>query len=253
MNVTGRHPGRWRAGWENALVDVGVLTAIAHFPVKSMLGESLPAAEVDARGLVGDRGWAVADATGRLGSGKTTRRRFRRMEGLLDYRASRCADGRVSVRAPDGQLFDVADPALGWQLTRHLGLDVTVEPEEAGTMHFDEGPVSLATTAAVRSIAAAHGEPVDVRRFRANLLVELAADGYPEDDWVERDITVGDVVLRGRNRLQRCALVARRQEELGEDDRLLRTLAAVHDFEFALLADVVRPGTVRVGDAVRVS
>ena len=231
---------------------VGVLIAVARFPVKSMLGESLPAAKVDARGLVGDRGWAVTDADGRLGSGKTTRRRFRRMEGLLSYRASRAVDGRVNVRAPDGRLFDVADPALAGLLTRRLGIDVTVKAE-AATMHFDEGPVSVATTAAVRSISAEHGEPVDARRFRTNLLVEPAADGYPEDHWVGRDITVGEVVLRGRNRLQRCALVARRQEELGEDPRLLRTLAAAHDFEFALLADVVRPGTVHVGDAVRVS
>lgn len=119
-------------------------------------------------------------------------------------------------------------------------------------MHFDEGPVSLMTSTALRSIGTEHGAPVDGRRFRTNLLVELDGSGYPEDTWVGQDIAIGEVVLRGRNRLQRCAVITLSQTDLPADSRLLRTVADTHDLEFALLADVVRPGTVRVGDTVRV-
>ncbi|WP_204037573.1 MOSC N-terminal beta barrel domain-containing protein, partial [Actinoplanes utahensis] len=54
------------------------ITEIRRYPVKSMLGEQIPAAVLGARGLTGDRLWAVRDADGKFGSGKNTRR-FRRI------------------------------------------------------------------------------------------------------------------------------------------------------------------------------
>ncbi|MFC4072558.1 MOSC domain-containing protein [Actinoplanes subglobosus] len=62
------------------------LVEIRRYPVKSLLGEVVEAAEADSRGLAGDRLWAVRDADGKFGSGKNTRR-FRRMPGLFDLRA----------------------------------------------------------------------------------------------------------------------------------------------------------------------
>ncbi|WP_203779916.1 MOSC N-terminal beta barrel domain-containing protein, partial [Actinoplanes philippinensis] len=62
------------------------LVEIRRYPVKSLLGEVVEVAAVDARGLVGDRLWAIRDADGKFGSGKNTRR-FRRMPGLFDLRA----------------------------------------------------------------------------------------------------------------------------------------------------------------------
>jgi MOSC domain-containing protein len=231
-------------------VDAGVVTAIARYPVKSMLGESLPEVRVEPRGLAGDRAWAVVDQHGKLGSGKNSRR-FRRMDGLLDYRGRLDGDGRLRVTTPEGETLDGRDPQLAAQIGERLGFEVSIRAE-AGTMHFDEGPVSLLTTASLRSISAAHAAAVDLRRFRANLVVELAGGGYPEDGWVGRRIAVGAALLTGRNRLQRCVVVVLPQEELGADDRLLKTVADAHDLDLGLVADVVRPGTVQVGDRVRV-
>lgn len=83
---------------------------IRRFPVKSMLGEVVAAADAGPRGLTGDRLWAVRDPDGKLGSGKHTRR-FRRMPGLFGLRAStataapaaaprssRCRTGAASPR-----------------------------------------------------------------------------------------------------------------------------------------------------------
>ncbi|MFG2875498.1 MOSC N-terminal beta barrel domain-containing protein [Streptomyces sp. NPDC048337] len=61
---------------------LGTVERIWRYLIKSTGGERLATADVDARGLVGDRLYAVRDAEGRLGSGKNTRR-FRRMPGLL--------------------------------------------------------------------------------------------------------------------------------------------------------------------------
>ena len=57
------------------------------YPVKSMLGEECGYLDVDERGAKGDRLFAVRDADGKFGSGKTTRR-FRKIDGLLGFRAA---------------------------------------------------------------------------------------------------------------------------------------------------------------------
>jgi hypothetical protein len=54
-------------------VTVSVLE-LWRYPVKSLLGEPLEEVEVDERGFVGDRLFAVVDSNGKIGSGKTTRR-----------------------------------------------------------------------------------------------------------------------------------------------------------------------------------
>ena len=228
----------------------GVLSAIARFPVKSMLGEQLDSVAVEERGLEGDRAWAVADPVGRLGSGKTTRR-FRNMDGLAEYQARLDGSG-VEVTAPDGRRYCGGDPALAAVLSRHFAMQVSLRSTH-GAQFYDEGPVSVVTTAAVGAISEAHGAAVDVRRFRANLVVDVGStSGFPEDEWVDKEIVVGEVVLRGRNCLQRCAVITLAQDDLAEDRRLLRTVAQAHSLSLGLVADVVRRGTVRVGDPVEV-
>jgi uncharacterized protein YcbX len=51
-----------------------------------MGGEGLDRADITPRGVAGDRQWAVRTPDGGIGSGKTTRR-FRRVDGLLGFRA----------------------------------------------------------------------------------------------------------------------------------------------------------------------
>jgi uncharacterized protein YcbX len=85
---------------------------IRRYPIKSLLGEQPPAAEVDQRGLTGDRLWAVRDTEGKLGSGKNTRR-FRRMPGLFALHHDMTFGVWATVERPGRiELLDdtVADP-----------------------------------------------------------------------------------------------------------------------------------------------
>jgi hypothetical protein len=88
----------------------GTVERIWRYPIKSIGGERLDEVAVDARGLAGDRLYAVRDAEGKFGSGKNTRR-FRRKPGLLQLQ-SRYPGGTVTevpeLVAPDGK--PVADP-----------------------------------------------------------------------------------------------------------------------------------------------
>jgi uncharacterized protein YcbX len=175
------------------------LTEIRRYPVKSMLGEVASTAEVGRRGLAGDRLWAVRDPDGKFGSGKNTRR-FRRMPGLFRFGAY-AAEPALVMELPDGRRF-TADDAVGHQAVGEvLGHPVT-PAREATVPHHDEGPVSLLTTASVRAFTElSGGEPgggdIDPLRFRANLLIDMAGSGFPEDDWPGRRLRVGPgVILR---------------------------------------------------------
>ncbi|SCG41146.1 MOSC domain-containing protein [Micromonospora inositola] len=224
------------------------LVEIRRYPIKSLLGERLATAEVDQRGLAGDRLWAVRDADGKLGSGKSTRR-FRRMPGLFTLRGH-SGDLVPVVELPDGRRF-AADESAGHEaVSEVLARPVTIE-REAEVMHHDEGPISLISSAALRRLHDLLGEPVDPVRFRANLLVDVPGSDFPEDGWLGRDVRIGaQVVLRPRRRLTRCVMIDLPQEDVPAHEHLLRTVAEHHDMTFGVWATVERPGRIELQDAV---
>jgi len=223
------------------------------YPVKSLVGEELDAADVDSRGLCGDRSWALREPDGKLGSGKSSSR-FRRMDGLLALRAS--YDGEVPVVAfPDGREVRGDDEAVHAALSAYVGRPVSLA-REGDVPHHDDGPVHLVTTASLRWAERIHGRPVDPRRLRPNLLLELGPggegehDGLPEQDWLGRRMSVGaDVVLEVVDPMPRCVMVDLDQRGMPVEGGLLKDLTDHNDGCLGVLARVVRPGRLRVGDS----
>jgi uncharacterized protein len=227
---------------------IGRVAAVHRYPVKSLSGETLDEARFDLRGLVGDRLWSVRDPDGKLGSGKSSHR-FRRMDGLLALTAEYDGDAPV-VTFPDGREL-CPGPELDEALSWHVGRPVTLE-REGDVSHFDDGPVHLVTTSAVRAVEQVHGAAVDARRFRANLLLDDGTDGdTAEDGWLGARLAVGEALLEVVQPMPRCVMVD--QPQVGVDvggGGLLRTIGAHRDNDFGLLLRVVRPGRFRVGDEV---
>lgn len=228
------------------------VVGLARYPVKSMLGEACTELDCDERGLAGDRLWAVRDAAGKLGSGKSTTR-FRRIDGLLGYAARYDEAGVPVVTTPGGETLHAADTDTGARLSRLLGVSVTLAREE-DVSHMDAGALSLTTTGSLRALGRLLGddEPVDARRFRKNVLIDLA-EPWVEDTWVGRQVTIGSVRLRISKRIERCVMVDLPQRDLPADGRVLKTLGDLRDLCFGVYAEVVTPGRIAIGDVLEVT
>lgn len=224
------------------------VAALTRYPVKSVVGEDLTAVNVDRRGVEGDRLWAVRDADGKLGSGKSSRR-FRKMDGLLSLSAS--YDGATPVVAfPDGTSTRGDDPEVHDRLSRHVGRAVRLARED-DVPHFDEADLHLLTTSSLARISELHRRPVDARRARANVLVDNGTDaGFDEDDWVGRTVRIGQVELRILRPMERCVMVTMPQIGLPEERGLLARIGEANETNLGLVAEVVAPGRMRVGDPV---
>lgn len=214
------------------------VVGLAVYPVKSMAGVPVDALELDARGVVDDRRWSVRTADGRIGSGKTTRR-FAAVPGLLTLRAT-----QEAVVTPDGRSARFAE--AGELVSAHCGQPLTLE-EETDVTHFDDGPVSLLGTASVGAVEAALGADVDPARFRANLLLSTTAP-FVEQALVGREVRIGTAVLAVTMASPRCVMVNAETADLPALPGHLATIGRVNDAELGVIARVVVPGTVRVGD-----
>jgi uncharacterized protein YcbX len=223
------------------------ITELWRYPVKSLAGERLAAVEVDARGLKGDRLWALVDPDGGIASGKTTRR-FRKVPGLLHHRSHLDGD-RPVVTLADGRVAHADTPELdqllaeitppGWRLQR-----------EGRTPHFDAAAVHIVTTATLATLSEMVREPVPLRRLRPNLLLRIdnAGAGYPEDRWVGRTLHVGTVTLRITERCERCVMVGHAQRKLQARPTLLKTIGQVNEACAGVYAEVITPGQLTKGD-----
>jgi uncharacterized protein len=219
-----------------------VVREIRRYPVKSMAGESLPTVEIDARGLAGDRWYAVVDGDGKLSSGKHSSR-FRRRDAVFDF-AARTTDEGVRVTGPRGEWW-AGDPELDRILTEVMGDPVRVLAEDA-TSHQDAGQVSLVGTASLDWCRQQLDVDADRRRIRPNLVVDTS-EPFVEETW-SGVVTVGNARLRVVRRIERCRMVDIAQEGLPREGRWLKALTEAREMSLGVYLDVAEPGTVRVGD-----
>jgi uncharacterized protein YcbX len=216
------------------------------YPVKSMAGESLQSLELDERGAIGDRLWAVYDEDRKLGSGKHTRR-FRRMDGLLDLQSRLVADAPV-VTQPGGTVIE-GEEALALALDRpNLRLD-----RESDIRHHDAAPIHIITTAGLRWLQEMLPESeLDSRRFRPNLVIAAPGMRPVEQDWIGNELVIAGVRLTVVGSTERCRMVGAPQQELGDDNRVLKSLGVVSDLQFGVYAEVAAPGAISVGEHVAI-
>ncbi|WP_405445785.1 MOSC domain-containing protein [Streptomyces achromogenes] len=268
-----------------------VVQSIHVHPVKALRGISPRTAVVEPWGLAGDRRWTLIDDGGKVVTQRESPRlALAAAEPLAGGGIRLSAPGRppltVEVPEPSGTvLVDVfrtkveavpaAAAAHAW-CSAYLGTEVRlvhmddpavrrpVDPEYAlpgETVSFADGFPLLVTTAAsleaLNSAIAdgphAHEGPLPMNRFRPNLVV-AGTEPWAEDDWVQ--ISVGDVVFRATKPSARCVVTTTDQDTAARGREPLFTLARHRRRDgkvlFGLNLVPVTPGTVGVGDPVRV-
>lgn len=225
---------------------IATVVELWRYPVKSLLGEELDQVEMEERGVVGDRLYAVTDREGKLGSGKTTTR-FRRLDGLFELRA-RFAEEQPVVTLPDGRDLGVRDTELDTFLSERYADELRISREDT-VPHHDAAPLHLLTTASLEWLATQlPASQIDRRRFRPNVLLEVDGEGLVEDAWVGRRYSLGGVVIRVVDRTDRCVMTTNPQSELPKDPAVLRAVTELNDACLGVFATVEQAGVVRVGD-----
>ncbi|AFT72597.1 putative Fe-S protein [Alloalcanivorax dieselolei B5] len=228
---------------------IGTVSELWRYPVKSMLGERCEALRMEARGVEGDRLFAVRDSKEKFGSGKSTRR-FRKIEGLFRLQAS-YHHQVPHIRLPSGHVVAGDSPAVHQMLSEELGLPVVLAREEA-ISHLDAGPVHLITSASLAWLSSAlPSVSIDARRFRPNLVIDVPGADLVEQAWLGKRLCVGkEVELEVCAATERCGMVASTQSDLPEEPSILRHIARQADLKFGVYARVVVPGTVHFHDSV---
>lgn len=227
---------------------IGRVASVWRFPVKSMAGERLDAADVSWHGLAGDRRWAfVRDGLERSGFPWLTIRERADLSTFRPSFADPASPGRspTFITTPDGERFDVTDPALA----ARLGHGAHVIKQDGGV--FDASPLSLITTQTIEHLAARVGRDLESLRFRPNFVVDLAT-GVPfaEDGWVGATLRIGALRMRVDRRDGRCVIVNVDPETGERDPAVLRAIARERDSCLGVYGATVEPGHVAVGDPV---
>jgi len=247
------------------------LVEIARYPVKSLQGEVMSSAEIELDGVRGDRCWGIRDeATGKILTG-------RRAPHLLFAAGALAPNGAPVITLPSGVTCQgpgaETDAALSEWLDKPVSLVSSVGGPAARAEYFENAtddtsqaiewtmpvgrfvdalPLLVLTTASLRTAAALYqAGDWQLRRFRPNLVVDVAGDGWLEDAWCGHStVRIGGVELQPQEPCMRCTMVTRPQPNLDGDPDIFRTLARNHRGHFGAWTAVTTGGTIRVGDEV---
>jgi uncharacterized protein YcbX len=203
--------------------------ALWRYPVKSLAGERLSIAAVQRDGIRGDR---IVRVRGPEGV-RTARRHYR----LLGLHGSLDGDGRPVI---DGMPWD-SSAALE-RVHDAAGRDAWLEAWH-GVDRFDILPLLVATDGAV----AAFGH--DVRRLRPNVVIG-GVEALSEREWTGAELHIGESIIRLDSLRARCHMTTIDPDTLHVNPDVLRMIVRKFGNKLALNAEVVRPGTLRVGDPV---
>lgn len=248
----------------------GRVTGLWRYPVKSMMGEAVSAADLTANGLAGDRRFAVLDEeTGRVASAKRPviwgtmlhcRARYlgdpianapiemaladgstvrsdeadvdARLSGVLGRRV-RLVRGARQEAICDADLSDIpgVTPPDWLELAPPSGasgerLTAFRLPTNFAGAFFDSSPIHLVSDASLDTIATTSRSEAVIERIRPNILLDIHGQrgGFPEDEWLQRSLTIGSARLVPSRWASRCIVPTLEQAGVSADAALMREI-----------------------------
>jgi uncharacterized protein len=202
------------------------------YPVKSLRGEMVDAAEVLQSGIRGDREIVVLSAARNRVITSRTHHRLLGLQGAIAP-----GTGEVTI---NGVPWD--DPTARALVAQAVGESVELI-RVPGTERFDVLPLLVATDGAIATIG------LDRRRFRPNILIG-GVEGLAEREWEGKDLRLGEVEIHAAQLRARCVMTTYDPDTLAQDRSVLFRIVSDFDGTMALDCSVTKPGTIRVGDTV---
>jgi hypothetical protein len=158
----------------------------------------------------------------------------------------------IDVVTPSGAVLAIDDPALremlvdGLRGENHLTL---VRSDRALT---DCRPVSLISLQTIRQLEVEIAIPIDKRRFRANIYLNLeSGNGFAEDEFVGRKLRIGSsaaVMILERD--PRCKMISLDPDTGEHNPEVLRKVAEGHGANAGVYCAVLVEGILTPGDSI---
>lgn len=203
---------------------------IWRYPVKSMAGEKLDAADLTASGVAGDRMVQVRNPAGQVITARTK-------PLLLRHRAMLSADNQVLV---DGRPWTAEDVTRDVEGAAGAGAHLV---QYESNDRFDILPLLIATDGMVAAVG------YDLRRFRPNLVIG-GVPGLLERQWEGAKLRIGAVVIGMEDLRTRCIMTTFDPDSGQQDLGVLRRIRREFNGRLGLNSFVIKPGRVTVGDTV---
>ena len=234
------------------VVEIGRITQLWRYPVKSMRGEECVDAALNPEGLAGDRRYAIVSDAAPPGA------------PLLSG-AERAAMLRYAPRlSPEAEVVTPEGTRLGLDSEDLLTELQTRTAAQGARLHMlrspgrpltDVRPLSLISVQTLRALSAEMGQNIDPQRFRSNIVLTLSSEEpFGEKNFSGATLHFGEgheaAVVRVLERIPRCRMVALDPATAAEDRTILRHLAQHHQGRTGVYARVLRPGMIRVGDVI---
>jgi uncharacterized protein YcbX len=256
---------------------IGKVDSLWRYPVKSMRGEELDEAFAGFAGIYGDRLFAFRSSASPTGFPYLTAREQRK---LLQYRprfrypdkaarpinlteaekmganplSADFSELMVDVETSDGETLAIDDPALIDLLRADIDKKHEVTLMRSQRAMTDCRPVSIFSLQSAQQLAQETGTPIDKRRFRANMYVDLAAaGGFGENQFVGRSLRIGPkVVVSVLERDPRCMMITLDPDTGEKEPAILKKVAQAHDGMAGVYGAVMVEGMLHKGDPVEV-
>jgi MOSC domain-containing protein len=256
---------------------IGKVDSLWRYPVKSMRGQELDEAFVGFSGIYGDRLFAFESSASPKGFPYLTAREQQR---LLQYRphfrhpdkaarpvnlteaekmganpiSADFAELMVDVETPDGKTLAVDDPALIDMLRTDIDQKHQLKLMRSERAMTDCRPVSIFSLQSARQLGEETGTPIDKRRFRANVYVDLtSAQGFAENEFVGKSLRIGPkVVVTVLERDARCVMITLDPDTGEKTPAILKKVAQAHEGMAGVYGAVMVEGMLRKGDPVEV-
>lgn len=232
---------------------IGHIASIVYFPVKSMAGVVIRRSTLTEFGLACDRQYAFESSGAPPGMLRLTGRERREM---LRYEPIILADGSVQIRTPTGESFPVSSNDLLDYFQQHIPDVSFLSLTRADTPQTDVRPLSLISLQTVHQLSHELGETLDLRRFRANLHLDLPAGPFTEDTLVGRTVLVGTTArIKILERDPRCRLITYDPDAPHSAPPLfsvMKLLDRFHEGRAGVYASILHPGAIEIGDPIQI-